>query len=180
MRSSAGAVLLLGFFVKGFPSLLNSCIHRSGSRFAGCLHKLSFPSTRGLRLLITLSKHATLEHTVATAEGRVIVSWHAGSKTNIMSVAARGQSFQVRHENRDNFGLSGSRATAIGMNCDLIVIGRFPGRARRSDFSEQLDVMFWQFLQLMARSLESDCLSCKNQEDQKQRRVGFEKHLKLY
>lgn len=97
-----------------------------------------------------------------------------------MSVAARGQSFQVRHENRDNFGLSGSRATAIGMNCDLIVIGRFPGRARRSDFSEQLDVMFWQFLQLMARSLESDCLSCKNQEDQKQRRVGFEKHLKLY
>lgn len=165
MRSSAGAVLFLGFFVKGFPSLLNSFIHRSGARFAGCLHKLSFPSTRGLRLLIALFKHATLEHTVAIAEGRVIVRCHAGSKTNIMSVAARGQSVQVGHESRGNFGLSGSWATTIGVNCDLIVIGRFPGRARRSDFSKQLDVMFWKFLQLMARSLESDCLSSKNQKD---------------
>ena len=82
-----------------------------------------------------------------------------------MGIATLGQIIQVGNDIGGEFGLIGSRATAVRCRSHTIFVGGLSGRARRGDLSEDLDVMFRKFSHLVVFCVEPQGRSQSSQND---------------
>ena len=118
-----------------------------------------------LGVILALRVHTSFKFSVAFAEGLVVVGGNACSETDVMGIATLGQIIQVGNDIGGEFGLIGSRATAVRCRSHTIFVGGLSGRARRGDLSEDLDVMFRKFSHLVVFCVEPQGRSQSSQND---------------